>query len=133
MSIPVVLIGKAATIINLRKVWEAQGQGPSAFGRKLCAINPAATYETPATAYLMSDAGVANDLVTAWQQMPNGNLPQIEGVWGVDGVVSAADAMEATNADNLHVYTASGDISPPDHANAVIASEGYQYVPDEPL
>lgn len=126
---PVIAIAAAATIVNTRKVWEAQDLGPEAFSRALT-DDPSPTPQSTVTHYLMSDDSCTVEMVAAWQRMANGGLPEIDGVWGEGGIVSAADAMEATNADNLQVYSASGNVVPLDHANAILASRGLKFVPD---
>lgn len=133
-NIPTINICKAEVIDNIRAVWVAMGLG-GGFIRKCCAIDSLATPQTPPTHYLESQAGADPALVAVWQDMPNGNLPPVTdgGVWGVSGVISAEAAMFATNGTNLHVYTVSGDIAPQAHADAILAFEGLQFVPDEPL
>lgn len=126
---PVIAVGAAATIVNLRKVWEAQGLGSEAFMRALT-DDPNPTPESVVTHYMMSDDSCTVEMVAAWQAMAHGDLPQIVGVWGEDGVIGAADAMEATSAANLQVYSASGDVVPLDHANAILTSRGLKFVPD---
>lgn len=140
-NVPTILICTDAAVVDVRLVWGAMGQGWDTFGRKLCSSATEATPETPPTHWLMSDAGSQSDMVTAWQAMANGDLPQIDGVWGENGIISAAAAMAATNGANLHVYTVSGDVQPEDFllgmadANHVrhggmLASEGLQFVPE---
>lgn len=126
---PVIAVAAAATIVNTRKVWEAQGLGSEAFSRALT-NDPSPTPESTVTHYMMSDDSCTVEMVAAWQAMANGDLPQINGVWGEAGVIEAADAMEATNATNLQVYSASGDVVPLDHANAILASRDLSFVPD---
>lgn len=41
--------------------------------------------------------------------------------------------MAATDGAVFHVYSAAGAIEPVDHVAAVLATEGLQYVPDEPI
>ena len=131
MSIqPVIAVAAAATIVNTRKVWEAQGLGSEAFMRRLT-DDPSPTPQSTVTHYMMSDDSCSVELVAAWQAMASGDLPQINGVWGVGGIISAADAMAATTGANLQVYSASGDVAPLDHANAILASRGLSFVPDD--
>lgn len=127
---PVIAVAAAATIVNTRKVWEAQGLGPEAFSRRLT-DDTTPTPSSTVTHYMMADDSCMVEMVAAWQAMAHGDLPQIDGVWGEDGVIGAADAMEATNSDNLQVYSASGNVVPLDHANAVLQSRGLHFVPDE--
>lgn len=107
MNLPSVCTITAAKKTDINLVFAAMGEGPETFTRKLCATG-VATYETPATHYLMSHAGATDSQVAIWQAMTEGNLPPLPDgvVWGEDGVISAA---------------------------AVLATEGLQYVPDEPI
>lgn len=143
MLLPAVCIVTAAHKTNINLVFAAMGEGPETFTRKLCAVDPLATTSTPPTHWLMSHAGATDSMVAIWQAMTQGNLPPLpEGVvWGVDGVISAADAMAATHGSVFHVYSAAGDIEPVDfilgkpdandvRQGGVLASEGLQYVPD---
>lgn len=132
MLLPSVCIVTDAHRVNLNRVFQAMGEGPETFSRKLCAIDPSATSATPATHWLMSHAGSTDSQVSIWQAMTQGNLPPLpEGtVWGQDGVISAAEAMAAADAAVFHVYSAAGDIEPAVHVAAVLATEGLQYVPE---
>jgi len=126
---PVIAVAAAATIVKTRKVWEAQGLGSEAFMRRLT-DDPNPTPSSTVTHYMMSDDSCTVEMVAAWQRFATGGLPEVTGVWGQNGVISAADAMEGTNAANLQVYSASGDVVPLDHANAVLASRNLSFVPD---
>lgn len=135
MTLGIVCLVTDAYKININLVFAARGMGPETFTRKVCAIDPGATYETAPTHWLMSNAAgnqAELDILTA---MTNGDLPPLpEGtVWGVDGVISAADAMAATDGSVFQVYSCAGDVEPVDHVAAVLASRSLQYVPDPPL
>lgn len=135
MLLPSVCVVTDAYKININRTFEAMGYGPETFTRRLCAIDPGATPSTPATHWLMSHAAATDTQVAIWQGMTEGNLPPLPDgvVWGEDGVISAADAMAATDGAVFHVYSAAGVIEPVDHVAAVLATEGLQYVPDEPI
>lgn len=135
MNLPYIAIVTDAQKTNLNLVFAAMGEGPETFTRKCCAIDPNATHETPPTHWLTSAAAATDSDVAMLQAMTEGNLPALpEGVvWGEDGVISAADAMAASDGSVFHVYSAAGDIEPADHAAAVLASEGLQFVPSMPL
>lgn len=135
MNLPAICIVTDAQKVNLNLVFAAMGMGPETFTRKLCAIDAGATFETPATHWLMSAAAATDTDVATWQAMTEGNLPPLpEGtVWGENGVISAANAMAASDGSVFHVYSAAGDIEPTAHAAAVLESEGLQFVPDPPL
>lgn len=131
MALGIVCIIAAAFKTNLNLVFAARGMGPETFTRKLCAAG-AATPSTPATHYLMSLAGGDGEELAILQAMTQGDLPPVPDgvVWGQDGVISAADAMAASDGAVFHVYSAAGDIEPTEHVIAVLASEGLRYVPD---
>lgn len=132
MALGIVCIVAAAHKDNINLVFAARGMGPENFTRKVCAIDANATWETTPTHWLMSDANGNETELAILMAMTQGDLPPVpEGtVWGENGVISAADAMAATDGAVFHVYAAGGDIEPVDHVAAVLASEGLQYVPD---
>lgn len=127
---PVVCIIAAAAMVNANLVWAAMGKGPDTFSRKLTTDSPALTSST-VTHYLMADSSCSVEDVAAWQGFAHGDLPQIDGIWGADGVIGAADAQVAVSGSNLQVYSASGDVVPLDHANAILASRSLSFVPDD--
>lgn len=133
MNLPYIAIVTAAQVTNLNLVLEAIGWGPGNFSKKLCAIDPNATSSTPATHYLTSAAAASDYDVAMLQAMTQGDLPDLpDGViWGVNGVISAEDAMAASSGSVFHVYSAAGNIEPVDHAAAVLLSEGLQKVPED--
>lgn len=126
---PVVCIVAAAAMVNANLVWAAMGRGPDTFSRRLAAASGIDENSTP-THYLMADSSCSVEDVAAWQGFAHGDLPQIDGVWGADGVIDAADAQAAVTGSNLQVYSASGDVVPLDHANAILASRGLAFIPD---
>lgn len=132
MQLPFVAVITNAKKNDWNRIGAAIGWGPETFTRKLCAINPGATSSTPPTHWLCSAAAATDSDVAMLQAMTHGDLPQPANgaVWGVEGVISAEDAMAASDGAVFHVYSAAGDIEPVDHVAAVLASEGLQYVPD---
>lgn len=126
---PVVCIVAAAAMTNANLVWAAMGRGPDTFSRRLAAAAEIDENSTP-THYLMADSSCSVEDVAAWQAFAHGDLPQINGVWGLNGVIGAADAQAAVSAANLQVYSASGDVTPLDHVNAILASRGLAFIPD---
>lgn len=131
MLLPFVAIVAAAHKTNLNATLAAVGWGPESFTRKCCAIDPLATTETPPTHWLTSHAGASDTDVAMLQAMTQGDLPVLpEGVvWGENGIISAADAMACSDGAVFHIYSAAGDIEPVAHIEAVLASEGLQFVP----
>lgn len=127
---PIVAIVTAAAMADANLVWAAWGKGPHTFSRKLT-TDPNPTPATPATHYLTADSSTSVEDVQVIQGFANGDLPPIMGAWGEDGVVGAGAALTAINGANLQCYSASGDVVPLDHCNAILASRGLNWVPDE--
>ena len=132
MALGIVCIVTDAQKDNINLVFDARGLGPQTFTRKLCAVDPSATPDTAPSHWLMSNAAGSQDEVTILTAMTEGTLPTLpDGVaWGEDGVISAADALAATDGAVFQVYSAAGDIEPVDHVAAVLVSRSLQYVPD---
>lgn len=135
MALGIVCIVSDAKKTDLNLVFAARGLGPETFTRKLCAINPGADYNTPPTHWLMSNAAGDEGELVILQNMTNGDLPPLPSgtVWGEAGAITAVAAMAASDASVLHVYSCAGDVDPPTHCAAVLATEVLQYVPDPPL
>lgn len=135
MRLPYIALVTAAHRTNLNLVFQAMGWGPETFMRKVCVASPSATPSTPPTHWLSSNASASDADVGMINAMTEGNLPPLPDgtVWGEDGVISAADAMAASDGAVLQVYSAAGEIEPVDHVAAVLLSRGLQYVPDEPI
>ena len=133
MAIGIVCIVSDAYRVDINLVFEARGHGPSTFIRKVCALDPEATPATPQTHWLMSNAAGNAEELAILQAMTQGDLPPLPSgvVWGENGVISAADAMEATDGSVFQVYSCAGDVEPVDHVAAVMASRSLQYVPEE--
>lgn len=127
---PVVCVVTNAAKTDANLVWAAMGRGPNTFIRKLTTENPP-TLSSPVTHWLMADSSSLVADVMAWQALANGDLPQISGVWGESGIIDASSATTATNGANLQVYSASGNVQPLDHCNAILASRGLYWVPAE--
>lgn len=127
---PVVCIVTAAKKDDANLTWAAWGKGPDTFSRKLTTANPA-LFDSPITNYLMADSSTSVEDVQVIQGFANGDLPPIEGSWGHDGVIEAADAQAAVSGANLQCYSASGNVTPQDHVDAILLSRDLRYVPAE--
>lgn len=127
---PCVGIVKADDKTNANLVWNAWGKGPETFSRALTTDNPAIPSST-VTHYLFADSSSSVEDVAIIQGFANGDLPPISGAWGVGGVIAASDALAAIDGDSLQCYTASGNVTPLDHCNAILASRGLNWVPIE--
>ena len=135
-NLPAIVICTAAARDNVNLVWEAMGRGPNNISRKMCAIDPQATHATPATHYMMQDMSAVTEDVAVWQAMTNGDLPQIDGTWGEDGIIAAGDAQAACGGGNMQVYSAAGletSQQATDWRDGVFLGVGLQFVPDEPI
>lgn len=139
-SLPAICICTAAARDDINLVWEAMGRGPNNISRKLCAIDPNATWETPATHYMMQDMSATDSDVAEWQALCNGDLPLIQGTWGEDGIISAWDAQVACSDGNLQVFSAAGlddsgvnGATPTEWRDGVFIGVGLMFVPDAPI
>lgn len=114
MNLPAICIVTAAKRDHANLVWDAMGRGPETFYRALCAFDEDATPESPITHYLASATEATDADVIEWQCMTQGNLPALAPgkVWGEDGVISAADALEATDGSQLIIITIAGNADP---------------------
>lgn len=130
MNQPIVVIVTAAAVDDANAVWEAWGKGPGNLSRRLT-DDPAPTTSSTVTHYLMADSSTSVEDVQIIQGFANGDLPPISGAWGEGGIIEAAAALTAINASNLQCYSASGNVTPVDHVNAILASRDLAYVPDE--
>jgi len=126
---PCVGIVKAADKDNANLVWNAWGKGPNTFSRRLT-TDAVPTMSSTVTHYLFADSSSSVEDVQVIQGFANGDLPPIMDTWGVDGVISAADALAAIDGDSLQCYSASGSVTPLDHCNAILDSRGLKWVPD---
>ncbi|MGN6487251.1 MAG: hypothetical protein ACTHLT_05440 [Devosia sp.] len=102
--------------------------------RKLTTVPDPEWTETLVTHFFMSDQGVTEEFVTVLLGFPNGDLPTLpEGKdWGVDGVISADDALTAINGANFKVFVSSGDVSPAAQVAAAVGAEGLYVIPFNP-
>lgn len=135
---PCIVIATEANRTNVNLIWEAMGRGPDSLSRKLCAIDPGATYETPATHYLMQDMSATDADVALWAAMAGAgrDLPPIAGTWGELGIISAQDAQAAIGPGNIFAFPAYGLETEQDELNwrdGVLSGMGLQFVPDAPV
>lgn len=132
-TLNVIVIGAAAYVANINAVLEAYGRGPDNLSRKLTTVADPAWTETP-THFFMSDQGVTEDFANVLLGFPNGDLPPLPNglVWGVNGVISAADALAAIDGANFKVFVSSGDVTPAAQVAAAISAEGLYVIPFNP-
>jgi hypothetical protein len=107
-------------------VFEAQGRGPNTFtsGRPLVVAGTT----SPVVARLAQDMSATAALETAWRAMAADNdLPAIAGVWGVGGVISAANAQAAMAG--LSVHSVAG-VVPNDWTDSVLAGHNLAFEPE---
>lgn len=136
-AVPAILICADAVKVNANLVWEATGRGPNTFSVPLVAADDEnADHTTTPTHWLAQDMSATAELAVTWLATTNGDLPQISGVWGVDGVISAEDAMAACGGGNLQVYSAGGLIegnAAIEWRDAILAGRNLRIRPDEPI
>lgn len=135
-AVPAILICTDATKADCNRVFDATGRGPATFSVPLVALDDdGATWETPATHWLAQDMSATAELAVTWLAMTDGDLPQIGGVWGENGVISAQDAMAACSGGNLAVYSAGGLVEEQqaiEWRNAILAGRNLKLRPNEP-
>lgn len=127
---PIVCIISASAATDCNLVWEAWGKGPGAFSVPLTE-DPTPDASSTVSHYLMADSSTSVEDVQIIQGFANGDLPPISGSWGVGGVIGAADAQAAITGTNLQCYSASGEVVPLDHVNAILASRSLSLIPPE--
>lgn len=94
--LPSIITVEAAHVENVNRVFSAMGKGDGTLSRAaIPADTVAPSPSTPATHYVAQDMGADAAEVAVWQAMCNGDLPQIEGTWGENGVIGAAEAQTA--------------------------------------
>lgn len=89
----------------------------------LTMTDPATPQSTIDYWYLV-DMGGTQDLVNILQAMCSGDLPQIEGQWGVNGVPEAADVQAAFGGGKVRVYSAAGVTYAPPFVAGVLSTAG---------
>ena len=120
---PCILIVTTTHVTGMNSVVEAQGRGPGTFSRNLVAAGTT----NPVVAHFSQDMSATDTLEAAWRAMASDrDLPAIAGVWGEDGVISAADAQAAMSG--LTVHSVAGTV-PSDWAESILAGHGYAFEP----
>lgn len=130
MSINIIGIATAAALTNINLVLEAMGRGPGNISRKATTVaNP--LWSETATHYFMSDQGVSPEFQTILLGFSNGDLPPLpEGVvWGVDGVISAEDALAAITAENFAFAAFNDGFTPGEQVNSALGALGLHIIP----
>jgi len=134
MSINIIGVCTAAALVNVNAVLEAMGRGPGNITRKATTVaNPDWT-ATP-THWWMSDQGVTPEFQTQLLGFSNGDLPPLPDgvVWGVNGVISAADALAAITAQNFAFAAFNDGFSPGEQVNAALSALGLYIIPFEEI
>lgn len=105
-NIPCICLATAAAAPDLDKVWEAMGRGPGNFTQAAQLVTPSEDPEA-ITHYLMQDMNATESDEALWRAFAaSADLPPIQGIWGEDGIISAADAQAASAG--LTVYSMAG-------------------------
>lgn len=134
MTVNIIGIGAIAAVENINLVLEAMGRGPNSLSRPATST-PNPTWETAATHKYMSDQGVTGEFAAILLGFANGDLPPLPDgvVWGENGVISAADALEAITADNFAFASFNDGFTPGEQVEAALSALGLSVVPDPPL
>ena len=138
---PCAVIVKATSKADAEAVMTAYRGGTIEFGRALIAVDTVdPTPSTTPTHWLMFDASTSHDNVVVYLAFADNDLPPLadpSAVWGQNGLISAAEAMEAVNAVNMQVYATSGDVNPSeliegqDGEGGLLRGRGLRYRPME--
>lgn len=130
MSINIIGIATAGAVENVNRVLEAMGRGPGNISRKATtAPNPA--WDAEPTHWFMSDQGVTPEFQSQILGFSNGDLPPLPDgvVWGEDGVISAADALEAISAANFAFAAFNDGFTPGEQVAAALDALGLHAIP----
>lgn len=125
---PSILIALEAQHVALDAVLQAQGQGAGTFiqGRRVVAAGTSG----PVVARFAQDMSATPELEASWRAFAQtGDPPEIAGVWGEDGVISAADAQTAAAGLFVHSIASQQEV-PAGWAEAVLAFHGWQFEPE---
>ncbi|MCW1934519.1 hypothetical protein [Pararhodobacter zhoushanensis] len=128
-QVPCIIIVPEAQADKLSIVFQAMGRGPNSFtqGRKVCAKDPSATFETPPTHRLMQDMSATSELEAMWRLMAAGDaMPQVN--WGDTPGITEGSAIAA--AQSMSVFSVAGPMQTAWNAEAILAGQGLQFVPD---
>lgn len=134
MTVNIIGIGAIAAVPNINKVLEAMGRGPNSLSRPATST-PNPTWETAATHKYMSDQGVTGEFAAILLGFANGDLPPLEAgkEWGVNGVISAADALAAIASENFAFASFNEAFTPGEQVHAALDALGLTIVPDPPV
>jgi hypothetical protein len=128
----IIAITTAANQTNINLVLEAMGRGPGSLAQPSSA-DPGVAWNGTPTHFYMSDQGAPQWLADAFLAFGDNNLPPLpEGVvWGEDGVISAADALEAIQPENFYFAQFVG-FEPSEQLAAALAAKGLHKFPPNP-
>lgn len=134
MTVNIIGIGTIAAVTNINKVLEAMGRGPNSLSRP-ATTDPSPTWETAPTHKYMSDQGVTGEFAAILLGFANGDLPPLPDgvVWGMDGIISAEDALAAITASNFAFASFNEAFTPGEQMAAALSALGLTVVPDPPL
>jgi hypothetical protein len=127
-TVPSIVICPQNQADKLSIVFEAMGRGPDSFtqGRALCAIDPNATPNTPATHRFIQDMSATVELEDMWRKMASGEaMPQVN--WGETPGITESSAIAA--AASMTVISIAGQGSGSLDVDSILAGLGLQFVP----
>ena len=125
-NIPCTMIVLTTNVTDMNRVFDAQGRGTNTFGRALVAAGTT----SPVVARLAHDASGTPALEAEWRAMASDrDLPAILGTWGVDGVISEADAKSAMAG--FTVYSVGGiQETTMEWITGILSGRGYEFEPE---
>lgn len=128
----IIAVTTAANQVNINLVLEAMGRGPGSLGQPV-STDPNVAWNGTATHFFMSDQGAPQWLADAFLAFGNNDLPQLPDgtVWGENGVISAADALQAINPSNFYFAQFVG-YEPAQQLQAALAAKGLHKFPQNP-
>lgn len=123
MTVNIIAIAPAANLTAINAVLEAMGRGPTSLTLKASTNESAAWNDTP-THYYMSDQGAPQWLADAFAAFEANDLPPLAPgySWGVNGVISSADAEAAITPANFAVAYFNNGFEPEAQVAAALAS-----------
>ena len=127
-TVPSIVICPQSQADKLSIVFDAMGRGPNSFtqGRALCAIDPDATPNTPATHRFIQDMSATVELEDLWRKMAAGEaMPQVN--WGETAGITESSAIAA--AASMTVISIAGQGAGSMNIDSILAGLGLQFVP----
>jgi len=129
MNLPALVLVTADSIATANAVFGNLTSGPRQITARL-SDQPNPDENATPTHYYMMDMSALDTDVANWQAMTAGDMPQINGAWGVDGVPAGDAAKAAFTGGKLKVFSAAGIDTAQPFVDGVLLGEGLHKVPD---